>query len=80
MEVDRDTNGKTMDEKLKELQIKLWHKYKRAPDYLLQHFDIQTHMNYIKVNDPNSIDENILHINPVIFNYVPNPHYQAYTS
>ena len=31
-------NGKTIGEKLKELQIKLWHKYKRAPDYLLQHW------------------------------------------
>ena len=41
-------NGKSMTDKLKELQIKMWHKYKRAPDYLLQHWTFKQWKDYIE--------------------------------
>ena len=64
-------NGKTMMEKLKELQLKLWHKYKRAPDYLLQHWTFKQWMEYIQVNDLNSYDNNnVWNINPAIFDCI----------
>ena len=30
-------NGKSVSDKLDKLGIKMWHKYKRSPEYLLQH-------------------------------------------
>ena len=51
--------------------MKLWHKCKRAPDYLLQHWTFKQWMEYIEINDPNCKDDNgILSINPITFNYV----------
>ena len=43
-------NGKTTDQRLQEAQIKLWHKYKRAPDYLLQHHTFNDWKEYIESN------------------------------
>ena len=64
-------NGKTMDEKLKELQIKMWRKYKRAPKYLLQNETFKQWIEYIERNDDTCKALNgALTINPVKLNYV----------
>ena len=64
-------NGKSMTDKLKELQIKMWHKYKRAPDYLLQHWTFKQWKDYIETNDSLCIDDSgIMTINPVRLNYI----------
>ena len=64
-------NGKSMTDKLKELQIKMWHKYKRAPDYLLQHWTFKQWKNYIETNDRLSVDDKgIMTINPARLNYI----------
>ena len=75
-------NGKTIDEKLKELQIKMWHKYKRAPKYLLQSETFKQWKEYIVRNDDSCMDKNgILTINPAKFNYVSkSPLSRAYNS
>ena len=64
-------NGKTITEKLQEQQIKLWHKYKRAPKYLLQHHTFEKWKEYLTINDSNSINEyGNININGGTFNYV----------
>ena len=64
-------NGKSMSDKLDELRIKMWHKYKCAPDYLLQHWTYKRWKEYIEANDPLSMDENgNITINPARLNYV----------
>ena len=65
------TNSKPMVEKWKELQIKLWHKYKRAPSNLLQHETFNRWKQYIIENDPLCMNDNgIMQINPARLNYI----------
>ena len=45
------TNTKTIEQKLKELQVKMWNKYKRAPDTMLQHHTFNRWKKYIIEND-----------------------------
>ena len=44
-------NGKSLNDKLKEFQVKMWHKYKRAPHYLLQNETFNQWKKYIIEND-----------------------------
>ena len=48
---------KTIEEKLKEQQIKLWHKCKRCPENYLQRETFDNWLKYIKANDINCIDK-----------------------
>ena len=50
-------NGKTLKEKLEEQQIKMWHKYFRAPNYLLQNDTFNKWKNYIMTNDKDFLDQ-----------------------
>ena len=65
------TNSKTIQEKLEEQQIKMWHKYKRAPEYLLQHHTFNRWKKFIQINDPECMDEcGNINIDGAKFNYV----------
>ena len=50
-------NGKSLKEKLEEQQIKLFHKYKRAPDYLLQNYTFRKWKDYIIQNERECFDK-----------------------
>ena len=64
---------KSIGEKLKEQQIKLWHKCKRSPDNYLQRDTYEKWKKYIITNDKNCIDEsgNII-LDEGIFYHVAN--------
>ena len=65
------TNTKTVMNKLKEQQIKMWNKYIRAPKTMLQNHTFSNWKNYIHTNDFNSKRENgDLEMNPGVLNYV----------
>ena len=65
------TNTKTVMQKLKEQQIKMWNKYIRAPETMLQHHTFERWREYIYSNDFNSKRENgDLEMNPGVMNYV----------
>ena len=62
---------KTIEERLEEMQVKLWHKYKRAPSNFLQKHTFNDWKQYIINNDPLSqMETGNLLINAATFNYV----------
>ena len=65
------TNTKTIEQKLKEQQVKMWNKYKRAPDTMLQKETFNRWKQYIDTNDHNSKSENgEININKYKLNYI----------
>ena len=75
-------NGKTLQEKLEEQQVKMWHKYFRAPNYLLQHDTFKKWKEYITTNDSNCLDKfGNIGIDGNIFNIVKkSPLSRAYST
>ena len=53
MEIKEILNYKSITHKLEEAQVKLWHKYKRAPSNMLQHFTFNFWKLYILNNGGN---------------------------
>ena len=66
-------NTKTIVDKLREQQIKLWHKCKRSPVDFLQNDTFKNWLKYIETNDINCKDDyDNLYINNAIFHHVKN--------
>ena len=64
-------NFVTIEDKLKEFQIKLWHKSKRAPNNYLQRQTFDCWKKYIVENDENALDEfGNIKMDYVKFNYI----------
>ena len=66
-------NGKTIQEKVEEQQVKMWHQYSRAPDYLLPNLTFKKWQKYIETNDKNSRNKfGNLELNGCDFNVIRN--------
>ena len=66
-------NAKTIANKLREQQIKLWHKCKRSPENFLQNDTFKNWKQYIETNDINSKDDyGNLYINNATFHHIKN--------